>query len=171
MASATAAGTRALASSPIFAEGRPAARQHVAAGTPRCVGLPSPILPSQSRETLKPASYYHEITRDVVSMATGEAPAQVATELPEIVKNIQEAWDKLEDKYAVTTLALAAVIGLYGSAGMISAIDRLPLVPGLLELVGIGYTGWFAYRHLVFKPDREALMAKIKVIYDDIIGG
>ncbi|CAH8267575.1 unnamed protein product [Arabidopsis lyrata] len=36
------------------------------------------------------------------------------------------------------------------------SIDRLPLVPGVLELVGIGYTGWFTYKNLVFKPDREA---------------
>ncbi|XP_073101705.1 uncharacterized protein [Elaeis guineensis] len=49
-------------------------------------------------------------------------------------------------------------------------IDRLPVVPGALELAGIGYTGWFAYRDLVFKPDREALIAKIKNICYDIIG-
>ncbi|MFS7889537.1 putative cyanobacterial aminoacyl-tRNA synthetase, CAAD domain, protein CURVATURE THYLAKOID 1 [Helianthus anomalus] len=53
---------------------------------------------------------------------------------------------------------------------MISAIDRLPLVPGVLELVGIGYTGWFAYKNLVFKPDREALFEKIKSTYKDITG-
>jgi hypothetical protein len=33
-------------------------------------------------------------------------------------------------------LAFAGVVALWGSAGMISAIDRLPLVPGVLELVG-----------------------------------
>lgn len=75
-------------------------------------------------------------------MATGEAPAEVAVaELPDIVKTIQETWDKVEDKYAVSSLAVAGVVALCASAGMISAIDRLPLVPGVLELVGIGYTG------------------------------
>ncbi|WP_369075848.1 CAAD domain-containing protein, partial [Escherichia coli] len=40
----------------------------------------------------------------------------------------------------------------------------------VLELVGIGYTGWFAYKNLVYKPDREALTLKIKATYKDIIG-
>lgn len=106
-------------------------------------------------------------------MATGEAPAEVAVaelELPDVVKTIQETWDKVDDKYAVGSLGVAAVVALWGSAGMISAIERLPLVPGVLELVGIGYTGWFAYRNLIFKPDREALIQKIKGTYNDILG-
>ncbi len=104
-------------------------------------------------------------------MATGEAPAEVATtEVPEIVKTVQEAWEKVEDKYAVSSLAAAGFVGLWVSAGMISALDRLPLIPGVLEIVGIGYTGWFAYKNLIFKPDREALIQKVKDTYKEIIG-
>ncbi|CAA2970254.1 Pyruvate dehydrogenase E1 component subunit alpha-3, chloroplastic [Olea europaea subsp. europaea] len=97
-----------------------------------------------------------KIARNVMAMATREAPAEVVatTELPEIVGTIQESWDKVEDKYAVTSLAVAGGVAVLASSGMISAIDRLPPVPGVLELVGIGYTAWFAYKNLVFKPDR-----------------
>ncbi|KAF7154380.1 hypothetical protein RHSIM_Rhsim01G0181300 [Rhododendron simsii] len=151
-----------------------APRQLSAAGSSQCATLPTlPPLPSQSRGVWKTTTYCQKIARNVVAMATGEAPAEVAVaelELPEVVKTIQETWDKVEDKYAVGSLAVAAVVALWGSAGMISAIDRLPLVPGVLELVGIGYTGWFAYRNLIFKPDREALIQKIKCKYNDILG-
>ncbi|KAJ6955664.1 Thylakoid membrane phosphoprotein 14 kDa [Populus alba x Populus x berolinensis] len=83
-----------------------------------------------------------KIARNVMTMATGEAPVEVASaELPEIVKTVQEAWDKVEDKYAVSSLVVAGGVALWGSAGLISAIERLPLIPGALELVGIGYTG------------------------------
>ncbi|RWR89529.1 protein CURVATURE THYLAKOID 1B, chloroplastic [Cinnamomum micranthum f. kanehirae] len=149
--------------------------------SPHCVALPtlppSP-LPPRSRPS-KATSYCHKIARNVMAMAagessmmaTGEAMVDMATtELPQIVKTIQEAWDKVEDKYAVTSLALAGAVALWGTGGVISAIDRLPLVPGALETVGIGYSGWFAYRNLVFKPDREALIKKIKDTYKDIIG-
>ncbi|PNX74254.1 thylakoid membrane phosphoprotein 14 chloroplastic-like, partial [Trifolium pratense] len=84
-------------------------------------------------------------------MATGDAPAE--TDVPEFVKSLQDAWDKVDDKYAVGSLVVASVIALWGSTGLISAIDRLPLIPGVLELIGIGYTGWFAYKNLVFKPE------------------
>uniref|UniRef100_A0A0E0Q7Z7 Cyanobacterial aminoacyl-tRNA synthetase CAAD domain-containing protein n=1 Tax=Oryza rufipogon TaxID=4529 RepID=A0A0E0Q7Z7_ORYRU len=81
------------------------------------------------------------------------------TEVPEVVKAAQDAWAKVEDKYAVTAIGVAAL-----------AIDRLPLLPGVLELVGIGYTGWFTYRNLIFQPDREALVSKIKSTYNEITG-
>ncbi|XP_057495792.1 protein CURVATURE THYLAKOID 1B, chloroplastic-like [Actinidia eriantha] len=90
--------------------------------------------------------------------------------MPEIVKTIQETWDKVEDKYAVTSLAVAGIIALCVFTGMLSAIDRLPLVPGVFELVGIGYTGWFVYQNLIFKPEREALIQKVICTYNDIIG-
>ncbi|GMP43978.1 hypothetical protein CsSME_00013128 [Camellia sinensis var. sinensis] len=122
-----------------------AARQSAAAASSHCVTLPTlppPPVHSQSRPW-KTTAYCRKIARDVAAMATGEAPAEVvpATELSDIVKTVQEA-----------------------------AIDRLPLIPGILELVGIGYTGWFAYQNLIFKPDREALIQKIKDIYNDILG-
>ncbi|XP_034198055.1 protein CURVATURE THYLAKOID 1C, chloroplastic-like [Prunus dulcis] len=66
---------------------------------------------------------------------TGKFLAEVATaEFPEIVKAVQEAWEKVEDKYAVSSLAVAGAVALWGSTGLISAIDRLPSVPGVLDL-------------------------------------
>ncbi|PON78921.1 Cyanobacterial aminoacyl-tRNA synthetase, CAAD domain containing protein [Parasponia andersonii] len=144
------------------------------AGTsPQCVTLPTlPPPPVQAQKRpWKSTAYCRKLARNVIAMATGEAPAEVATaETPEIIKTIQEAWDKVEDKYAVSSLAVAGAVALWGSTGLISAIDRLPLIPGVLELVGIGYSGWFAYKNLVFKPDREALVQKLKDTYKDITG-
>ncbi|XP_028797831.1 protein CURVATURE THYLAKOID 1B, chloroplastic-like [Neltuma alba] len=113
-----------------------------------------------------------KLARSVMAMATGEAFTEVATttEPPEFLKTVQETWEKIEDKYAVTTVAAAGVVALWGSTGVISAIDRLPLIPGVLEVVGIGSAGWFAYKNLIYKPDREALLQKIKETYNEIIG-
>ncbi|KAG6501849.1 hypothetical protein ZIOFF_041733 [Zingiber officinale] len=93
-------------------------------------------------------------SRSVIAMANEGTPAEASSELPEIVTTIKEEWNKLEDKYAVASLVFAGIIALWSATGIISAIDRLPIVPGVLELVGIGYTGWFIYSNLIFKPDR-----------------
>ncbi|KAK6918696.1 Cyanobacterial aminoacyl-tRNA synthetase, CAAD domain [Dillenia turbinata] len=172
MASATSTSTLPLSSSsPAIIDGKGPRHQLPTASLPT-IPLPPTVL--QSAQTLtasKNASHCRKIARNVVAMATREATAEVAApELSELVKTIQEAWDKLEDKYAVTSLAAVGALGLWGSTGMISAIDRIPLIPGVLELVGIGYSGWFAYKNLVFKPDREALIKKIKDTYKEIIG-
>ncbi|OAY64394.1 protein CURVATURE THYLAKOID 1B, chloroplastic-like isoform X1 [Ananas comosus] len=171
MASSSAAAAAAATCahrSPALAGAKAPARRHAA----RRVRLP-PLPPPRSAACpglLQTASCGHGNARNVLAKATGESPAEATTEFPEIVKPVQELWDKLEDKYAVASLAVASIIGLWTAAGVISAIDRLPVVPGILELVGIGYTGWFAYQNLIFTPDREALIAKIKGVYENIIG-
>ncbi|KAG9142158.1 hypothetical protein Leryth_007600 [Lithospermum erythrorhizon] len=135
---------------------------------PSCVTLPAPSLPLHSHAARTNACY-RKITRNVVAMATGEAEAETV-ETPEIVKTIQQTWDKVEDKYAVTGLAVAGVVALWGSTGVISAIDRLPLLPSVFELVGIGYTGWFVYKNLINSSDRDAVIQKIKDTYKDVTG-
>ena len=49
--------------------------------------------------------------------------------------------------------------------GVLGAVEKLPLVPALFELVGIGFTTWFVYRYLLFKPDR----AELKAVIDDLL--
>ncbi|KAG8392003.1 hypothetical protein BUALT_Bualt01G0246400 [Buddleja alternifolia] len=165
-----------ISSSSALIDAKSPPRHQPAAASSQCLTLPTispaPAAVHSNTRLSKTTAYCRKFARNVVALATGEAPAEVVanTETPEIVKTIQEAWDKVEDKYAVTSLAVAGGVALWASAGMISAIDRLPLIPGVLELVGIGYTGWFAYQNLVFKPDRETLIQKIKDTYKDIIG-
>ncbi|KAI4369810.1 hypothetical protein MLD38_018214 [Melastoma candidum] len=164
----TSAPSSALSLPPssILAEGKAPSRQ-----SPQSIPLPSLPPPSQSWSWKQPTLYCRKVARDVMAMATGEVTAEVTSlELSDALRTVKEAWEKVEDKYAVSSLAVAAAVGLVGSSGMISAIDRLPLIPGLLEVVGIGYTGWFAYKNLIFKPDREALVLKLKQLYGDIIG-
>ncbi|CAL0307925.1 unnamed protein product [Lupinus luteus] len=162
---ASTSSTLTIFSSSTLFDGK--APRQLLASSPQCVSLPN--LPQNLQ--WKTATYCRKNARNVMAMATGDAPADVATTEPlEIVKPIQEAWEKVDDKYAVSSLAVAGVVALWGSTGLISAIDRLPLIPGVFEVVGIGYTGWFAYKNLVFKPDREVLIQKIKETYTEIIG-
>ncbi|KAK7397483.1 hypothetical protein VNO78_18658 [Psophocarpus tetragonolobus] len=175
----TSSSTLSISSSSTLVDGKPP--RQTPTSSPQCVTLPSlppPPPPPQTRPW-KTTAFCRKIARNVMAMAaTREAPLQevaataeiTIAETPEIVKTIQEAWDKVEDKYAVSSLAVAGFVALWGSAGIISAIDRLPLIPGILEVVGIGYTGWFAYKNLVFKPDREAFLRKLKETYSEILG-
>eukprot|EP00257_Ricinus_communis_P025035 XP_025012449.1 protein CURVATURE THYLAKOID 1B, chloroplastic [Ricinus communis] len=148
----TSSSTLSISSSSSLIDAK--APRQSAAASPQCVTLPTlppPPVQSQNRPW-KATAYCRKMARNVMALATGEAPAEVATaEVPEIIKTVQEAvrWILLILK---------------------QAIDRIPLVPGVLEVVGIGYSGWFAYKNLVFKPDREALLEKIKATYKDIIG-
>ena len=81
-------------------------------------------------------------------------------------------WDGVENKTQVVGYGAGALVLLWLSSTIVSAINVLPLVgalagssccssgidsqpsvqlPKLLELVGLGYTAWFTYRYLLFK--------------------
>lgn len=106
----------------------------------------------------------------VIAMATGETSTDPVKPLTDALKPVQEAWEKTDDKLAVGGLGFAAVIVLWASTGLIAAIDKLPLIPSAFEFVGILFSGWFIYRNLLFKPDREQLWTKIQNAISEITG-
>uniref|UniRef100_R7WA06 Cyanobacterial aminoacyl-tRNA synthetase CAAD domain-containing protein n=1 Tax=Aegilops tauschii TaxID=37682 RepID=R7WA06_AEGTA len=55
-------------------------------------------------------------------------------------------------------------------SAVVSAIDSIPLLPRILEMVGLGYTVWFSSRYLLFKKNREELFAKAYDLKMRIVG-
>ncbi|XWS16325.1 hypothetical protein CRYUN_Cryun34aG0075600 [Craigia yunnanensis] len=88
-----------------------------------------------------------------------------------IIKSVQTVWDKSdEDRVALIGLGFAAIVALWASANLISAVDKLPLIPNVLELIGILFSSWFIYRYLLFKPDREELFQIINKSISELFG-
>ena len=71
-------------------------------------------------------------------------------------------WDAVEDKPSAVLYAGGAVVLLWLASTVVGAVNAIPLLPKLLELVGLGYTAWFVYRYLLFKSSREELLADIE---------
>ncbi|XP_008793057.2 protein CURVATURE THYLAKOID 1C, chloroplastic isoform X1 [Phoenix dactylifera] len=86
-----------------------------------------------------------------------------------IVKYVQNSWNKSEDRIGLVGLGFAAIVAIWASSKLIVAIDKLPLIPSALELIGILFSWWFIYRYLLFKPDREELFRNIKNSISDIL--
>jgi len=149
------------------------------AAAARSVGLDLPALPGLglAAQGQTRAASCKRLERNVVAVAAGTAgePAAAPTvaneELTEFLNALKQEWDGIENKFAMTTLAVTVTLVMWSAGGVVSAIDRLPIVPRLMEVVGIGYSGWFAYRYLLFKPDRDAFFAKVMEFYEDIISG
>ncbi|KAK1376004.1 protein CURVATURE THYLAKOID 1C, chloroplastic [Heracleum sosnowskyi] len=104
----------------------------------------------------------------VAAKAAGDS-SESSTSLS-IVESVQNIWDNSEDRIALFGLGFAGVVALWASANLITAIDKLPLIPGVLEFVGILFSSWFVYRYLLFKPDRQELGQAITKKVSDILG-
>merc|ERR1711977_81545 len=87
----------------------------------------------------------------------------------DLLTTAAEKWEETEDKPTVVTLAFAALITLIVTSSLLGALDKVPFLGGILELVGIGYTAYFAYNNLLFTPDREKFAAKVDEVKDKVL--
>ncbi|KXZ46293.1 hypothetical protein GPECTOR_45g163 [Gonium pectorale] len=87
-----------------------------------------------------------------------------------VLKDLQEKWDAVDNKGAVAAYAAGAVVALWVSSTVVNAINAVPLLPKLMELVGLGYSAWFTYRYLLFKSSREELLKDIGELSKKITG-
>ncbi|XP_027079476.1 uncharacterized protein [Coffea arabica] len=75
-----------------------------------------------------------------------------------------------DDKYPILLLGGGALVAVYIATAVVGAIDSIPLVPKLMQVVGLSYTVWFGTRYLLFKKSREQLAAKIEDIKQQVLG-
>ena len=93
-----------------------------------------------------------------INLPTADDVSSLAAET---ASKVSSAWESSEEKPAVVALAASAFVALVALSAVANAVDSVPLFSNLLELVGLGASGWFVYRNLVFGPDREILKSKI----------
>jgi len=99
-----------------------------------------------------------------------DSKATSSMDADKLVQDAAAAWDKVEDKTSVVVYGVGAVAILWISSAVVGAVNGIPLVPKFLELVGLGYTGWFTYRYLLFKSSRQELLADIEDLKKKIAG-
>ncbi|KAG6546405.1 hypothetical protein Mapa_011951 [Marchantia paleacea] len=133
-------------------------------------GLGSPLRLQTSRVATESKRFPLVSAKTKTEVEVEEVKTEVSDAANDLLKSVQETWEKTDDKLAISSLGFAAFVTLWGSFGLIGAIDKLPILPGLFELVGILVTGWFTYRYLIFKPDREELLKKIDETKSKITG-
>jgi len=93
-----------------------------------------------------------------------------SVDVDKLVKDLQQKWDAVENKTSVVLYGAGAVVLLWFSNTLVGALNSVPLLPKLMELVGLGYTSWFVYRYLLFKSSREELVKDVDELKKKITG-
>jgi hypothetical protein len=119
-----------------------------------------------------------------------EAPGQiVGTKQPSPTDRAWREWadpvldflEKLPDEigiffsdYKKPLLTLLLFVGgfvtVYITLAVLDAVNDIPLLSPIFELVGIGYTGWFVYRYLLQSSTRGELLAEFDKLKAQILG-
>ncbi|KAJ6827021.1 protein CURVATURE THYLAKOID 1A, chloroplastic-like [Iris pallida] len=93
-----------------------------------------------------------------------------SVQIDELISDLKEKWDALENKSTVFLYGGGAIVAVWLSTVVVGAINSVPLLPKIMELVGLGYTGWFVYRYLLFKSSRKELASDIEDLKKKIAG-
>ena len=68
------------------------------------------------------------------------------------------------------TYAAGATAALWLSSTLVGAIKVVPLLPKVMELVGLGYSTWFVYRYVLFKDSRAELVEQVDALIARVSG-
>jgi hypothetical protein len=134
----------------------------------------TPDTTTQSKESvsLKP-----ETTGNIVSTSEPSSLGQVQ----EIIEPVFDFLGKLPDelgnfladykKPLITLLIFASgIVSVYVVLSVINAINDIPLLSPILELVGLGYSVWFVYRYLLRASTRSELVQEFEVLKKQVVG-
>ncbi|MCD7471952.1 hypothetical protein HAX54_012768 [Datura stramonium] len=99
-----------------------------------------------------------------------EETSESVARIRKVFSNVKDKWDGLEKRPTVFLYGGSAILGLWLSSIIADALDSIPLLPKFLELVGLGYFGWFIYRYLLFKSGRDELGSDVKALKKKITG-
>jgi hypothetical protein len=67
-------------------------------------------------------------------------------------------------------LLFGAIVAVKLTLAILDAINDIPLLAPLFELVGIGYTGWFVYRYLLKESTRQELVTEFDALKSQVMG-
>ncbi|KAI9181021.1 hypothetical protein LWI28_010457 [Acer negundo] len=141
--------------------------------TPRCCSalpyLPPPRLSTSSfsSNSIKQVSESRRFSSVQIRASSSE---ETSLDPNELFTDLKEKWDGVENKSTVLLYGGGAIVAVWLSSIVVGAVNSIPLLPKILELIGLGYTGWFVYRYLLFKQSRKELATDIDAIKKKIAG-
>ncbi len=92
----------------------------------------------------------------------------------EVISNLDTILGKFFNEYRQLIVSLGLVFGAIVSVkltlALLSALNEIPLVEPLLELVGLGYTAWFVIRFMLKSEKRQEFYAKFSDTKESVLG-
>ncbi|MEH1781636.1 CAAD domain-containing protein [Nostoc sp.] len=113
-----------------------------------------PKLPPAS----EPESQWQQISRQTT---------QFLEQLPQYLSSFFQDY---KQPLITAALILAAIVTAKVVLALLDAINDIPLLSPLFELVGIGYATWFIFRYLLKASTRQELSAEIQFLKNEFVG-
>ena len=67
-------------------------------------------------------------------------------------------------------LIVLGAVTVYITLAVLDAVNDIPLLAPIFEVVGMGYTGWFVYRYLLRESSRAELLTEFDALKSQVVG-
>ncbi len=96
--------------------------------------------------------------------------ANISKFLAEIPQDLNKFYSAYKTPLIGLAVFFASFVALRVVLAMLAAINDIPLVSPVFELIGIGYSGWFTFRYLLKASTRKELAAEVESFKKQISG-
>ena len=96
--------------------------------------------------------------------------APVVDILAKVPEYVGEFFSEYKQPLTTLGLFLLAIISVKIIVAVLGAIDDIPLLAPLLEMVGLGYSAWFVWRYLWKASNRKELLTEFDAIKNQMFG-
>eukprot|EP01024_Parvocaulis_polyphysoides_P055656 TRINITY_DN572_c8_g1_i1.p2 TRINITY_DN572_c8_g1~~TRINITY_DN572_c8_g1_i1.p2 ORF type:complete len:144 (+),score=29.06 TRINITY_DN572_c8_g1_i1:147-578(+) len=99
-----------------------------------------------------------------------ETSTEQSFDVEKLIDEVKVKWDSVDNKQNVAIYGVGAIAAVWLASTLVGAVNAVPLLPKMMELVGLGYSAWFVYRYLLFKSSREELIEDVEGLKKKIAG-
>ena len=112
---------------------------------------------------------------DVTDAAQAGESVDFAERYKDILGKVNETLDKVDWGQAgrigkVVGIFAAVIVAQILIKGILDTINLLPIVPGLLELLGVVVVGQWSWKNLTTSEKRSALVTRIQTLRKEYLG-
>lgn len=83
---------------------------------------------------------------------------------------LSETFGEYQKPLTTVGLVLAAGLGIAVADGVLTRLNTIPLFAPFFELIGLGFTGWFIARYLLYADTRNELIEEYRQVKTRITG-
>ena len=114
-------------------------------------------------------------TKTEFTPGSSEAQSDISARLKEVVGKVNTSLDSMDwsqiGKFAKASgIILAVIVSQILIKGVLDTINLLPVVPGLLELLGLVIVGRWSWQNLSTGEKRNAVMTKVQTLRKEYLG-
>jgi len=105
---------------------------------------------------------------------TMEQVKKVTAQVVDKLGDLDKYFGEFYQEYKRPLIALGLFFGLFLSIkltlAVLEAINDVPVLAPLFELIGLLYSGWFVYRYLLKASNRSELASEMNALKDQVLG-